>query len=70
MATREHKRLARPGRQAPTGAWVPANLMAALKSGTRKEKVAAARSAGIIDSAGKITARYRNWGNKVSRTES
>jgi hypothetical protein len=59
-----------PGRQAPVGAWSPSQLLSALKSGTREDKRAIAKAAGIIDAKGKITEKYRNWGNKVTRTPS
>jgi hypothetical protein len=59
------------GRQAPTGAWTPQELLAALQGGTDEDRIAAAKAAGILDANGKLTPLYtKNWGNKVTRTPS
>ncbi len=56
------------GRQAPTGAWTPDALLAALRSGTEDDRVDALKKAGILDAAGNLTKTYKNWGSKVTRT--
>jgi hypothetical protein len=57
------------GRQAPTGAWTPEELLVALKCGTDEDRIAAAKVAGILDANGKLTPLYtKSWSNKVTRT--
>ncbi len=56
------------GRQAPSDVRTPDELLAALRSGSSATKRKAMRKAGIIDKDGKLTARYQNWGSKVTRT--
>lgn len=57
-----------PGPQAPAGAWTPASLLAALKSGTDADKLEALKQAGILDASGNLTRTYKSWGSKVTRT--
>ena len=56
------------GRQAPTGAWTPDQLLSAFQDRTAEKRLDALRLAGIIDAKGRITKLYRSWGNKVTRT--
>jgi len=56
------------GRQAPTGAWTPDQLLSAFQDRTAEKRVEALRLAGIIDANGRITKLYRSWGNKITRT--
>lgn len=46
--------------------WTPENLLRALEQGTAEDKRKA--MAGIFDEQGNLTNRYRDWGDKVSRT--
>lgn len=55
-------------RQAPTEAWTPETLLAALRRGTDHDRVEALKAAGIVDANGKLTKTYKSWGNKVTRT--
>jgi hypothetical protein len=66
--TTRKKVAAEAGRQAPTGAWSPAMLLDALKSGTDADRRKALEKAGIIDARGNLTQTYKNWGTKVTRT--
>lgn len=43
-------------------------LMAALRRGTDKDRVAALKKAGIVDAMGNLTPTYKNWGKKITRT--
>jgi hypothetical protein len=54
--------------QAPSEAWSPAGLLAALKQGSDADRLAAAKAAGIIDENGNVTQTYKSWGTKVTRT--
>lgn len=57
------------GRQAPSGAFTPEQLLASFDNRTDEERIEAAKAAGILDANGKLTPLYtRNWGNKVTRT--
>jgi hypothetical protein len=56
------------GRQAPTGAWTPDELLSAFDDRTDAQRIEALKAAGIIDASGKITKLYKSWGNKVTRT--
>ncbi len=57
------------GRQAPTEAFTPEQLLAAFDNRTDEERIAAAKAAGILDANGRLTPLYtKNWGNKVTRT--
>ena len=58
------------GRQAPPEVWTAEELLAALKKPSMAEKIKMLRSAGILDSRGKLAKKYRSWGNRVSRTGS
>jgi hypothetical protein len=70
MAKTSKKKLVatKVGRQAPTGAWTPEALMAALRRGTDADRVAALKKAGIIDASGKLTKTNTDWGTNVTRT--
>ena len=68
MAKTKKKIAPNVGRQAPTSAWTPDTLLSALQSGTNEDRIAALKKAGIIDSHGKLTKTYENWGEKVTRT--
>lgn len=71
MAKTSRKKSApvRAGRQAPSGAFTPEQLLAAFDDRTDEERIEAAKAAGILDSNGKLTPLYtKNWGNKVTRT--
>lgn len=69
MAKTSKKKVPRKvGRQAPTGAWAPDTLLSALRRGTEDDRVEALKRAGIIDAQGKLTATYKTWGSKVTRT--
>lgn len=70
MAGTSRKKAARSvvGRQAPTGAWTPDQLLSAFQDRTAEKRVEALKLAGIIDANGQITKLYRSWGNKVTRT--
>ena len=56
------------GRQAANAVWSPSELLEALKKPSRARKQEILREVGIIDASGKISKRYRSWGNRVSRT--
>jgi hypothetical protein len=56
------------GRQAANQVWSPSELLEALKKPSRARKQEILREVGIIDASGKISKRYRSWGNRVSRT--
>lgn len=58
------------GPQAPPGVWTTEELRAAIKKPSMAEKLKMLRSAGILDSRGKLAKKYRSWGNRVSRTQS
>ena len=58
------------GRQAPPEVWTPQELLDALKKPSMAEKIKMLRTAGILDSRGKLAKKYRSWGNRVSRTGS
>ena len=56
------------GRQAPTGAWTPDQLMSIFDNLTDEELIETAKGAGILDAKGKLTPLYtRSWGKKISR---
>lgn len=40
----------------------------AKTSNTTAEKLAALKTAGILDASGRLTKTYKNWGSKVTRT--
>jgi hypothetical protein len=42
----------------------------ALMKPSLAEKLKMLRTAGILDSRGKLAKKYRSWGNRVSRTQS
>lgn len=56
------------GRQAADAVWSPSELLDALKKPSRARKQELLREVGILDASGKISKRYRSWGNRVSRT--
>jgi len=58
------------GRQAPNEVWSPSELLEALKKPSRARKQELLREVGIIDARGKISKKYRDWGNRVSRAGS
>jgi hypothetical protein len=58
----------RSKRAAQTGASVPSELAAAIKTPTPARKAELLREAGIVDYKGKLTKKYRAWGAIVSRT--
>jgi len=62
------KRALSVGRQAPVGAWTPAQLLSAFDDRTDEQRIEALKATGIIDASGKITKLYKSWGNKVTRT--
>lgn len=62
------KRRIRPGPQAPDGLWSPAKMRAALLRGTKRSKIALLKEIGILDENGEVSAKYKSWGNKVTRT--
>lgn len=66
--SRRLKPLVDVGRQAPTGAWTPEALVAALTSGSDDDKVETLKDAGILDRRGKLTETYESWGSRVTRT--
>jgi hypothetical protein len=66
--TRKKNAAQKPGPQAPTGAWTPAMLLAALQQGTDEDRLEAVKKAGILDARGKLTKLYKNWGTKITRT--
>lgn len=67
-AARKRKASEAIGNQAPAGAWTPATLLSALRSGTSTDKRNALRKAGILDATGNLTKTYKNWGSTVTRT--
>ncbi len=62
------KRRIRPGPQAPDGLWSPAQMRAALLRGSKRSKIALLKEIGILDENGEVAAKYKSWGNKVTRT--
>lgn len=56
------------GRQAANEVWSPSELLEALKEPSMARKQELLREVGIIDAHGKIAKKYRDWGNRVSRT--
>ena len=56
------------GRQAPSGAWTPDELLSAFEGRTDAQRIEALEQAGIIDAKGNVTKLYKSWGNKVTRT--
>jgi hypothetical protein len=58
------------GPQAPRGVLTPQDMRDALKKPSLAEKLKMLRTAGILDSRGKLAKKYRSWGNRVSRTQS
>lgn len=70
MAKTRKKAAPEIGRQAPGDVWSPEALLQALLSGSDEDKRAAMRSAGIVDTRGRLTKRASNWGKKVTRTPS
>ena len=58
------------GRQAPNEVWSPAELLEALKKPSKARKQELLREVGIVDAHGKISKKYRDWGNRVSRAGS
>ena len=68
MAKTKKKKSVQISPQAHDGAWTPNDLLDALKRGTKADRIRAMKTAGIIDSKGNVTSRYKSWGNKVTRT--
>lgn len=66
MISRCNKR--RVDRQAPAVTWSPDRLKGALAQGTTEEKVRLLKELGILTKDGRLSARYRTWGQLVSRT--
>lgn len=62
------KRRIRPGPQAPDGLWSPQQMRTALLRGSRASKLALLKDVGILDENGELSAKYKSWGNKVTRT--
>ena len=55
-------------RQAPREVWSHDELLAALKFGGDEAVLEAIIGAGILDENGKLSKRYSDWGNKITRT--
>ena len=55
-------------RQAAREVWTREELLAALEYGGEEASMAAIKSAGILDENGKLSKRYTDWGNKITRT--
>jgi len=48
--------------------WTPAGLVSAVKAGSMAEKVALLKTIGILTPEGQLADKYKNWGDKPSRT--
>lgn len=69
MAKTRKRAAKRIGRQAAPEVWTPQELRDALTKPSLAEKLKMLRTAGILDSRGKLAKKYRSWGNRVSRTQ-
>jgi hypothetical protein len=48
--------------------WSVPAIIKALRAGRTGDRLAALKRSGIITKSGKLAAKYRSWGKKVSRT--
>jgi hypothetical protein len=48
--------------------WTPEKLLKAIQSETPRQVLARLKRIGVLTASGEISDRYKNWGNKVTRT--